>query len=163
MCIYIVYVYIYIYGLQLEGVYATVQHGLLDLSPYMYIYVYIYIYIYIYICIYTYVYIHSVCVYIYIWSPARGGLRHRPARCEPPLDLFELTSRQWATEMKERELCIDNPLVRIHFIIKMIWWTGLAPWEFEFSFPGSLTSTVLWVTETQQLSEAQGVYQQTVC
>jgi len=27
---------------------------------------------------------------------------------------------------------IDNLLVRIHFIIEMIWWTGLAPWEFEF-------------------------------
>ena len=25
----------------------------------------------------------------------------------------------------------------------MIRWTGLAPWEFEFSFPGSLTSTFL--------------------
>ena len=25
----------------------------------------------------------------------------------------------------------------------MIWWTGLAPWEFEFPFPGSLTSTFL--------------------
>ena len=25
----------------------------------------------------------------------------------------------------------------------MIWWTGLAPWEFEFSFSGSLTSTFL--------------------
>ena len=24
----------------------------------------------------------------------------------------------------------------------MIRWTGLAPWEFEFPFPGSLTSTV---------------------
>jgi len=24
---------------------------------------------------------------------------------------------------------IDNLLVRIHFIIVMIWWTGLAPWE----------------------------------
>ena len=35
----------------------------------------------------------------------------------------------------ERELCIDNPLVRIHFIIVMIRWTGLAPWEFEFSCP----------------------------
>jgi len=32
---------------------------------------------------------------------------------------------------------IDNLLVRIHFIIEMIWWTGLAPWEFEFPFPGS--------------------------
>ena len=43
----------------------------------------------------------------------------------------------------ERELCIDNLLVRIHFIIEMIWWTGLAPWEFEFTFPGSLISTCL--------------------
>jgi len=26
-------------------------------------------------------------------------------------------------------LSSDNLLVRIHFIIEMIWWTGLAPWE----------------------------------
>ena len=31
----------------------------------------------------------------------------------------------------KREYFIDNLLVRIHFIIEMIWWTGLAPWEFE--------------------------------
>ena len=42
---------------------------------------------------------------------------------------------------EEREFFIDNLLVRIHFIIVMIRWTGLAPWEFEFPFPGSLTST----------------------
>ena len=36
-----------------------------------------------------------------------------------------------------------NTLVRIHFIIVMIKWTGLAPWEFDFPFPGSLTSTFL--------------------
>ena len=36
--------------------------------------------------------------------------------------------------------------VRIHFIIVMIRWTGLAPWEFEFLFPGSLTSTFLGPT-----------------
>jgi len=34
-------------------------------------------------------------------------------------------------------------LVRIHFIIVMIRWIGLAPWEFEFPFAGSLTSTFL--------------------
>jgi len=34
----------------------------------------------------------------------------------------------------EREFFIDNLLVRIHFIIVMIRWTGLAPWEFEFPF-----------------------------
>ena len=39
--------------------------------------------------------------------------------------------------MPEREFFIDNLLVRIHFIIVMIRWTGLAPWEFEFPFPGS--------------------------
>jgi len=38
---------------------------------------------------------------------------------------------------------IDNLLVRIHLITVMIRWTGLAPWEFEFPFPGSLTSTFL--------------------
>ena len=26
-------------------------------------------------------------------------------------------------------------------MIEMIWWTGLAPWEFESTFPGSLVST----------------------
>jgi len=43
----------------------------------------------------------------------------------------------------QREFCIDNLLVRVHFIVSMIRWTGLAPWEFEFPFPGSLTSTFL--------------------
>ena len=33
--------------------------------------------------------------------------------------------------------------IRIHLIIVMIWWTGLAPWEIEFPFPGSLISTFL--------------------
>ena len=33
--------------------------------------------------------------------------------------------------------------VRIHFIIVMIRWTGLAPWEFEYPLQGSLTSTFL--------------------
>ena len=42
-----------------------------------------------------------------------------------------------------REFLIDNLLVRIHSIILMIRWTGLAPWRFEFPFPGSLTSTFL--------------------
>ena len=43
------------------------------------------------------------------------------------------------------EFFIGNLLVRIHLIIVMIRWTGLAPWEFEFRFPGSLTSTFLQV------------------
>jgi len=48
-----------------------------------------------------------------------------------------------AEQGREREFFIDNFLVRIYFIIVMIRWTGLAPWEFEFPFPGSLTSTFL--------------------
>ena len=43
----------------------------------------------------------------------------------------------------EREFFIDNLLVRIYFIIVMIRWTGLAQWDFDFPFPGSLTSTFL--------------------
>ena len=38
---------------------------------------------------------------------------------------------------------VPHVLVRIHIIIVMIRWTDLAPWDFDFSFPGSLTSTVL--------------------
>ena len=45
-----------------------------------------------------------------------------------------------------REFFIDDLLVRIHFIIVMIRWTGLAPKKFEFPFPGSLTSTFLQAT-----------------
>ena len=45
--------------------------------------------------------------------------------------------------LTQRDLFIDNLLVRVHFIIEMIWWTGLAPWEFEVPFPGSLISTFL--------------------
>ena len=44
---------------------------------------------------------------------------------------------------REREFFIDDLLVRIHFIIEMIRWTGLAPWDFEFPFPGSLASIFL--------------------
>ena len=41
----------------------------------------------------------------------------------------------------ERDFFIADLLVRIHFIIVMIRWTGPAPWEFEFPLPGSLIST----------------------
>ena len=44
-----------------------------------------------------------------------------------------------ALTVAKREFFIDNLLVRIHFIIVMIRWTG----QFEFPFPGSLTSTFL--------------------
>ena len=45
--------------------------------------------------------------------------------------------------LHEIKFFIDNLLVRNVFIIVMMSWTGLAPWEFEFPFPGSLTSTFL--------------------
>ena len=45
--------------------------------------------------------------------------------------------------LAEREFFIDNLLVRVHFITEMIRWTGLAPCEFEFPFPGSFASTFL--------------------
>ena len=62
-------------------------------------------------------------------APATGPSRIRGARLHP--------------SPREREFFIDNLLVRIYFIIVMMRWTGLAPWEFEFPFPGSLTSTFL--------------------
>ena len=43
----------------------------------------------------------------------------------------------------QRQFFIDNLLVRIHFIVVMIRWTGLAPWECEFFFSGSQASTFL--------------------
>jgi len=40
----------------------------------------------------------------------------------------------WCADHQEKEFFIDNLLVRIQFIVVMIRWTGLAPWEFEFPF-----------------------------
>ena len=53
-----------------------------------------------------------------------------------------------------REFFIDNPLVRIHFIIEMIRCTGLAPWDSEFTFPGSLRSTFLQEKEGSRGGES---------
>ena len=64
----------------------------------------------------------------------------RPPRSE---SASSATAAWSAAPGGERVLFIDNLLVRIHFIVVMIRWTGLAPWEFEFPFPGSLTSTFL--------------------
>ena len=36
--------------------------------------------------------------------------------------------RSWFAPLQEREFFIENLMVRIHFIIVMIRWTGLAPW-----------------------------------
>ena len=37
--------------------------------------------------------------------------------------------------VREGEFFNGKLLVRFHFIIVMIRWTGLAPWEVEFPFP----------------------------
>ena len=54
----------------------------------------------------------------------------------------------------ERALFMDNILVQIHFIRVMMRWTGLAPLEFEFPFPGSLTSTFLELLQSQRGSSS---------
>jgi len=66
----------------------------------------------------------------------------RYRQCEPPPGM-NVARRFRHVSPGEREFFIDNLLVRIHFIIVMIRWTGLAPWEVEFPFPVSLTSTFL--------------------
>ena len=53
---------------------------------------------------------------------------------------------------REKEFFIDNLPVQIHSVIVMIRWTGLAPWEFESPFPGSLTSTFLERMQDIQLT-----------
>ena len=44
-----------------------------------------------------------------------------------------LTPEKLIPNLQEREFFIGNLLVRIHFSIEMIRWTGLALWEFSFS------------------------------
>jgi hypothetical protein len=48
-----------------------------------------------------------------------------------------------ASTRRERVFLFYNLLVRINFIVEMIRWTGFAPWECEFLFPGRLSSTFL--------------------
>jgi len=59
-----------------------------------------------------------------------------PLQVEEATTAAEAAKRQGrAREESLHQFFIDNLLVRIHFIIVMIRWTGLAPWEFEFPFP----------------------------
>ena len=74
------------------------------------------------------------------WGGGRGGVLRTPRAFQQE---STLDPRQSAGRVRERELYIDNLLVRIHFIIVMIRWTGLAPGELKFPFPGSLTCTFL--------------------
>ena len=48
-----------------------------------------------------------------------------------PVSLQNLNHNPYTlTQSGEREFFIDNLLVRIHFLVVMMRWTGLAPWEF---------------------------------
>ena len=67
-----------------------------------------------------------------VYQPS--GLFQKPLRCP------RCGGRRWS---EEKEFFTDDLLVQIHFIIEIVWWIGLAPWEFEFPFPGSLVSTFL--------------------
>jgi len=41
----------------------------------------------------------------------------------------------WGGQYSEREFCIDELVVRIHLIIVMMRWTGLASWKFGIPYP----------------------------
>ena len=112
-------------------------HKYLYIHMYIYRYIHIYIYTHIYIYIYIYIYIHMyiyIHIYIYIcvcvtWS----SLPMRP--CSAPVAAScalanGLSPSSDGVAYLEREFVIDNLLGRIHLIIEMMWWTGLAPWEF---------------------------------
>ena len=88
-----------------------------------------------------------VCVCVGVCTPAASPAWHMPPALAGP-STPRITTCQ-------RDFFIDNLLVRIHFIIVMIRWTGLAPWEFEFLFPGSLTSTFLYYLPHPPHSQAR--------
>jgi len=58
-----------------------------------------------------------------------------------------------ASDLREREIFFGNLLVRNHFIIVMIRWTGLAPWECEFLFQVALHLHSSHTTRWQKLRE----------
>jgi len=61
----------------------------------------------------------------------------------------------------QREFVIDNLLVRIHFIIVMIRWTGLAPWVFEFPFPGSRLPPTRTIRPNRPIAESRSALTET--
>jgi hypothetical protein len=68
-------------------------------------------------------------------------VEYTPVFCHIRVMFCAHTSPLWGcmhSDSPEKEFFIDNLLVRIHLVIEMIWGTGLAPWEYEIPFPGSL-------------------------
>ena len=61
------------------------------------------------------------------WQGVDGNSEHSSNEMPPaPLD----DAVRACPYRREREFCITNLLVRIHFIIVTVRRTGLAPWEF---------------------------------
>ena len=77
------------------------------------------------------------------YEPSSEPLQWEHRAGELQAQVQDLTAQLRKLKARTLYLFIDNLLVRIQFIIVMIRWTGLAPWEFEFPFPGSLISTFL--------------------
>ena len=74
-----------------------------------------------------------------------GGVRIRPTMlcsevCPPPAPQER--------ESSSVKTCWSESTFSL-FIIEMVWWTGLAPWDFELTVPGSLISIFL-VSPTPQ-------------
>ena len=67
----------------------------------------------------------------------KGSSRWVGCRATQTIRLRSSTAPLRIDEHLEREFFIVNLLVPIHFMIEMIWWTGLAPWQFEFPTPES--------------------------
>jgi len=79
---------------------------------------------------------HTYYIYVHIYHTYYMYV-HTPYQTYGRSCLERLLVVRLAQLLQEREFVIDNLLVRIHCIIVMIRWTGLAPWEFECPFPGS--------------------------
>jgi len=112
---------------------ARYHSPFLSCASYIYIYTYIYTYLYIYIYIHTYIYIY---IYIRIYIKREGGDllgREGGAADRGAVPLAHPVPR--IHHPAHRHFFIDNLLVRIHFIIVMIRWTGPAPWEFGTTSP----------------------------
>ena len=75
------------------------------------------------------------------------GLPHNLKDLKVPGQLFDRRPQEALRYGKEREFFIGNLLVRVH---RCFWCTGLAPWEFESPFPGSLISTFLFDRRPQE-------------
>ena len=99
----------------------------------MYIHTYTYIYIYIYICVCIY-----ICIYIFITEPRNPGETRGAYHGGFCLACLASASSRWGHLERVLDWHPTGPDPLNH---RDGWWTGAAPREFEFPFPGSLTST----------------------